>query len=140
MESRRTFITVCPASRACSRRDRLRATPGKAGASATIVARSITKDVPWPNAISLVSPGRLRMCSKPEIAVGLSISLTDRFHSQGQQVLQGVSALAVVHQCSKRHCLAERGEEVCPADLVWRSRSDRSCPAEHTPASARGQG
>jgi len=30
------------------------------------------------------------MCSKPEVAVGLSISLTGRFHSQGQQALQGI--------------------------------------------------
>ena len=30
------------------------------------------------------------MCSRPEVAVGLSISLTGRFHSQGQQALQGI--------------------------------------------------
>lgn len=42
------------------------------------------------DARSLGSPGRFRMCSKPEVSVGLSISLTGRFHSQGQQALQGI--------------------------------------------------
>src|SRR5882762_6732042 len=30
------------------------------------------------------------MCNKTEVAVGLSISLTGKFHPQGQQALQGV--------------------------------------------------
>ena len=42
------------------------------------------------DAISLVPPGRFRMCSKREVTVGLSISLTGRFRPQGQEALQGI--------------------------------------------------
>jgi branched-chain amino acid transport system substrate-binding protein len=42
------------------------------------------------DAISLVPPGRFRMCSKPEVTVGLSISLTGRFRPQGEQAFQGI--------------------------------------------------
>jgi branched-chain amino acid transport system substrate-binding protein len=69
------------------------------------------------DALSLVFPGRFSMCSKPEVAVGLSVSLTGRFHSQGQQALQGI--LLWQSYCNAQGGIAVRNGEKSTVRLIW---------------------
>src|SRR6266481_8743251 len=69
------------------------------------------------DAISLASPGRFRMCSKPEVTVGLSISLTGRFRPQGQQALQGIRLWQ--SHINARGGIALRNGEKRSVRLIW---------------------
>src|SRR6266436_3800983 len=82
------------------------------------------------DAISLVSPGRFRMCSKPEVTVGLSISLTGRFRSQGQQALQGIRLWQ--SYINAQGGVAVRGWGEKSVRLIWcDDRSRISCARKH---------
>ncbi len=57
------------------------------------------------------------MCSKPEVTVGLSISLTGRFRPQGQQALQGIRLWQ--SHINARGGIALRNGEKRSVRLIW---------------------
>ena len=77
------------------------------------------------------------MCSKPEVTVGLSISLTGRFRPQGEQALQGIRLWQ--SYINAQGGIAVRNGEKSSVRLIWYDDQVGSlCPEERTPASARG--
>src|SRR5207302_5010668 len=82
------------------------------------------------DAISLVSPGRFRMCSRSEVTVGLSISLTGRFRLQGQQALQGIRLWQ--SYINAQSGIALRNGKRRSVRLIWYDdRSQISCAREN---------
>ncbi len=57
------------------------------------------------------------MCSRPEVTVGLSISLTGRFRSQGQQALQGIRLWQ--SYINAQGGIAVRNGEKWSVRLIW---------------------
>jgi ABC-type branched-subunit amino acid transport system substrate-binding protein len=78
------------------------------------------------------------MCNKTEVAVGLSIPLTGKFHPQGQQALQGIRLWQ--SYINAQGGIAVWNGEKRSVRLIWYddSQSDQFCPEERVPASAEG--